>query len=69
MKQNYEDNKETISAQMKQQYHQKKDIRTCVCGGKYDYGNSSNGNKHYSSNKHTEFVETFYNNLQELMCQ
>ena len=64
-----EKNKEKISARKIQHYNNNKEMRTCVCGGEYNYGNYGNRNKHYSSTKHTSFVENFYENLRELTCQ
>ena len=69
MKEYREDNRDTTLTYQTQYRENKKEIRKCVCGSEYNCGNSGDRNKHYSSNKHTEFVETFYNNLRELMCQ
>jgi hypothetical protein len=63
----YQDNRETRLARKKQHYHQKKEMRTCVCGSEYNYGITNKRTSHYRTKKHTEFVETFYNNLRELM--
>ena len=67
-KQYNKDNRETISAQKKQHYQQNKEIRTCVCGSKYNYGKSNDRNRHFRSNKHTEYVKKIHEHLSELMC-
>ena len=51
-KQNYEDNKE----EKKQYFQNKKNIRICSCGGKYNDGSTSDRNKHYGTKHHIEFV-------------
>jgi hypothetical protein len=65
-KQYQQDNKEKYLAYQKQHYEKNKEIRTCVCGSNYNYGHTTDRYRHYRSNKHTEFVENFYNNLQNL---
>ena len=73
MKQYYKNNKDKISKKSKEynkQYdQQKKEMRTCVCGVKYNYGKRDHRNRHYSTKKHTTFVENFYENFRELTCQ
>ena len=68
-KQRYEDNKDKISEQMKQQYQQNKEIRTCVCGGKYNCVRTSSIKQHYNSNKHIEYITALHEHLRELMSQ
>jgi hypothetical protein len=68
-KEYYKDNKDKISSYKKQYYHQKKEIKTCVCGGTYEYGHTSTRNRHYRTQKHTEYVKKIHEHLSELMSQ
>jgi len=62
-KQYREKNKDKINQRMKQYYENNKEPRTCVCGGKYNYGILSNRNRHYNSKKHIKWVDEFYERL------
>ena len=64
-KQYREDNKHIIAECMKQYCINNKDIRTCVCGSKYNYGHSATRYRHYRSVKHTKFVSDLHNRLAE----
>ena len=77
-KQYRENNKDKISEYMKQYQEtnkdkikecqeNKKDIRICVCGGKYNYGNTTKRKRHYASKKHQAFTEDFKIMLQEYL--
>ena len=56
IKQYRQDNKESISARMKQfnkqYYEERKKMRLCSCGGKYNEGKTDCRNKHYGSKHH-----------------
>jgi len=69
MKQYNKDNNESILEYQKQYNQQKKEPRTCVCGGKYDYGRTSDRNKHFSSQKHNNYITALNEHLRNLMCQ
>ena len=68
-KQYYQDKKETFLAYQKQYSQQKKEIRKCVCGITYNYGKSSTRNRHFSNQKHNNYITALHAKLQELMCQ
>lgn len=63
----YQKNAEQSKQQMKEYYHRSKDIRLCVCGGKYNYGHKSQRLTHYNSQQHTDFVVNFRKRLVEMM--
>jgi N-acetylmuramic acid 6-phosphate (MurNAc-6-P) etherase len=62
-KQYQSDNKEAIAIQVKQYRIDKKNMRICVCGGKYNIGNTSKTDRHYTTDKHTTWVDNFYKRL------
>ena len=48
--------KEHIKNVMKEYRDATKDMRTCICGKKYNYGRKDARDYHYNSNHHIEFV-------------
>ena len=78
IKQYQQDNADKISEQRKlysqknwcelykyrrQLYRDKKNIQTCICGGKYNSGEERNVSRHYQTKKHQAHVETIYKKL------
>jgi hypothetical protein len=57
------DNKEAIAIQVKQYRINTKKIRICVCGGKYNIGNKKDTQRHYTTDKHTTWVNNFHKRL------
>lgn len=58
----------------KKQYHMEYDkvryvkirkMRECVCGSLYNNGNTSDRHRHFTTDKHNKFINTFYNGLYE----
>jgi hypothetical protein len=63
-KQYKQDNAEHISALSKQNYQDRKNMQTCICGTMYNYGNKRDRNRHYRSEKHSNFVRKIIEKLQ-----
>ena len=57
------DNKESIKIRSRQYSKNKKKIRACVCGVNYNVGKTSDAHKHYKSQKHSNWVDNFYQRL------
>ena len=65
----YQDNRDTNLTQMKKYNQQIKEMRTCVCGGEYNFGKSDARNKHFRSKKHNNYITALHQHLSELMSQ
>ena len=68
----YEEENKEHKKQYRKQYYKKnyeinKDVRICVCGVQYNYGESSNRKQHYRSKFHQSFTEEFKIRLQEYL--
>jgi tRNA A37 threonylcarbamoyltransferase TsaD len=57
------DNTVAIAAQQKQYLQSKKNIQTCVCGAKYNYGKKSTRDTHYRSNQHQNHIQLIHAKL------
>lgn len=68
-KQYYEENKEVGKQRAKKNYYEKKDIRGCLCGASYNYGDKTRRNKHYGSKTHKKYILDFYTRLNEQLTE
>jgi len=59
----YENDKENNHRKMKQYYVAKKNVRTCICGSQYNAGHTGTKTDHFNTNKHTNWVDNFYERL------
>jgi len=58
-----QNNKEHNSKRNKEYNERNKNMKTCICGGDYNFGFSSHRNTHYKSNKHQEHVKLIWEKL------
>jgi len=63
VKQYNQENKEEIASYHKQYYEFKKEIRICICGVSYNYGNTKDRHKHYQSIKHQKHIQIIHQKL------
>jgi len=68
-KNRYQDNKTHLKELQIKNYKKKKDIRQCLCGGKYNCGNKFQRDTHSRSKKHQKYISDFYNRLSTHLTQ
>ena len=62
-RQYHTENKDSISARGKKYYAAKKEIRTCICGSKYNHGSNWDSKNHYATQKHQAHITLIYAKL------